>query len=309
MKSIKRCLKMISPFNNMEEMPTPVYAGKKILAFFLIFILSIIVSQAVMVGGLIIAGYNPPQGIMPSENIQTVISYYGYLVYAAITILYCKAVEKRSMKSIGFNRKGFDHVIGAVIAVVLLTVIAVICCISGGISFTGINHNIDVVYLIALFGGFLVQGAAEEIMCRGFLMPALLKKMSAPCAVFISATVFALPHLTSMTGSDTPLVLVGIVNLYLVSIIFSLLVLRRSNIWASCGLHSIWNFMLNGVLGLTVSGNQAETTGVFGFAVNHSGLLNGGSYGLESSIITTVVLAAAIAVLYNVKPSWPVDAK
>lgn len=88
-------------------------------------------------------------------------------------------------------------------------------CITGGITFVGINEKMDWGYTFALLGAFMIQGAAEEALCRGFLMQSLLKKISVPWAVFLSSTVFVIPHLASMEA-DLTFKILGIVNLYLV---------------------------------------------------------------------------------------------
>ena len=78
-----------------------------------------------------------------------------------------------------------------------------------------------------------------------------------------------------------------------------LLILLRSNLWISCGLHSVWNFVLYGVIGLNVSGEQANEMGIFSFVVNGSNVFNGGIYGVEVSIITTIVLGTMVALCYK----------
>lgn len=39
-------------------------------------------------------------------------------------------------------------------------------------------------------------------------------------------------------------------------------VLWRSNIWIACGLHSIWNFILYCIMGLSLSGSESALNGV-----------------------------------------------
>ena len=299
MKKVKKYLGMFSPFNNQDEMPAAVYIIKKLFAFWLIYILASILQQIVVTGAFFIGGYDPVGGVLPAENVQTVVLYYGFALYLLLTFLYCKRIEKRSIKSTGFTRKISDYITGAGIAVLLLLVIMGICCIAGAISFTGINDDRQMSYVIALLGGLIVQGAAEEAMCRGFLMTSLLKKASVPTAVFWSATMFALPHFGNLFASDSKYAAVGILNIYLISAIFSLLMLYRRNIWISCGLHSIWNFIIYGVLGLVLSGQDAAE-GFLCFEAEKTGLLTGGAYGIESSIVTTVVLAVFLVVIYRI---------
>lgn len=298
MKQIKNYLKMINPFNNMEEMPTPLYAVKKALAFLLLYyVTGLVGGEVLIIGGLTLMGYDPLHGVMPAEPIASLIPYYGFSVFLLAAILYCKLVEKRTIKSMGFNKKIFDYLIGGVIAIFLLVIIMGVCCLTGGISYVGMAKEIDYTYMIALLVGLMIQGAAEEGLCRGFLMPSLLKKMNTPAAILISSTAFAFPHFFTLFEADLGYAVVGTVNLYLVSAIFSLLALRRTNIWVACGLHSIWNFMLYGFFGLTLSGSEAGTAGVISFTVNEFSLINGGVYGIESSILTTIVLGAVVVLL------------
>lgn len=112
-------------------------------------------------------------------------------------------------------------------------------------------------------------------------------------------TAFALPYFFNLFTSDVKYALVGIVNLYLISAIFSMMMLYRANIWGVCGLHSIWNFLLYGVFGLTLSGNVAASEGIICFTVDQYSIINGGTYGIESSVITMFILALAVFVLYK----------
>lgn len=106
--------------------------------------------------------------------------------------------------------------------------------------------------------GFIIQSAAEETMSRGFLLQTLLKKTSVPVAILVSSTMFSLPHFLSLFETETKYAVIGVINLYLISIIFSLLMILRSNIWIACGLHGIWNFVLYGIMGLSLSGSETN---------------------------------------------------
>lgn len=62
-----------------------------------------------------------------------------------------------------------------------------------------------------------------------------------PLAIAISSTAFAYPHFATLFEAETEFAIIGTINLYLVSTVFSLLVITRSNIWTACGLHGIWS--------------------------------------------------------------------
>lgn len=67
-----------------------------------------------------------------------------------------------------------------------------------------------------------------------------------------------------------------------------------------CGLHSFWNAILYSVLGLNLSGNDETVTAIFNMQSVGKNIWNGGEYGIEASIITTVVLAIAAAIIWYV---------
>lgn len=300
MKQVTNFIKMVNPFNNREDVPVPVYILKKMLAFlFIYYVAGMIGGEVIIIGGLSLMGYDPLHGVMPDTNTLMLIQYYGFICFFISVIIYCKLVEKRTLKSLGFNKRILDYVPGAIIAVILLATTMGICCLTGGLSFVGIEKDVDYIYTLALLVGLMIQGTAEETMCRGFLMASLSKKVSTPVAVFFSATAFAYPHFFTLADGEFKFVLIGLVNIYLISIIFSLLMLARANIWVSCGLHSIWNFLLYGVFGLALSGSEASTSGIICFQANNASLLNGGEYGIEASIIMTFILIISVFITYK----------
>jgi membrane protease YdiL (CAAX protease family) len=291
-------IKKINPLNNSTEVPTGVYIVKKLLAFFMIYAVSAVVGEVIIIAGLSFAGYDPLNGVMPTGKFGMLLPYYGNAIFILVTILYCKFIEKQAVKALGFEKNRIlQYFAGALIAVVLLTAVIAVCCVTGSITYNGFNSEVDVLYIVVLLLGLVIQGATEEIMCRGFLMQSLQKKTSVSVAIFVSSTAFALPHLLTLLEADTLYAIVGIVNLYLVSIIFSLLMLCGSNIWISCGLHTVWNFLLYGVFGLTLSGSESTSDAVFKFESTSSSIINGGVYGVEASVVTTVILLVAVIII------------
>ena len=287
----------LSPLNNETNMSASLYVIKKALAFILIYVVSAVLGEGVIIGILYGLGYDPLCGIMPEGEIGALLPYYGFLVFFLVTLLYCRFVEKKNRKFLGFIGTLKDYLLGALFAISLLAVIIGIGCVSDSIMFCGFNTNVEVKSLLFWMLAFAIQGAAEEMMCRGFLLDSLKARISMPLAIFISSTAFVFPHLSSLMEADFMFVIVGILNLYLVSSIFSILVLWRSTIWIACGLHSVWNFVLYMMMGLSLSGSQSALKGVLLFRVNNANLLNGGEYGMEASVITTVVLGVVLFVM------------
>lgn len=293
----KSIIYRLNPFNNCIDMSAAEYVIKKLLAFALIFILSGVLGEAVIIGRLFCLGYDPLNGIMPYGEISELLFYYGFIIYSLITFAYCRFIEKRSIKTLGFSSKAADYLLGALLAVVMLFIIISICCISGSMTFLGFNSRINIRSLLLWLLAFVIQGGAEEIMCRGFLLTSLQKKLSEPAAIIISSTVFMILHLPSLLAIKPVYAIVGIINLYLVSAVFSVLALRRCNIWIACGLHSLWNYILYIVLGLSISGVGRKTNGVILFSLPEKNILNGAEYGIEASIITAAVTGIVLLVI------------
>ncbi len=296
---MKKHILNLLPFNNRIEMSGTEYVIKKVLAFVLIFFVAGILGEAVVIGAYTATGYDPLHGVMPEGQIAALVPYYGYILFSITAVLYCKLIEKRSLQDIGLTKPGTDYLLGIGIAVAMLVFVVIICLVTGSASFLGINRDVSIKDLLLWGLAFIIQGSEEEILCRGFLMNTLKKKIPVPAAVFISSTAFVVPHLimTSILDSGLVYAIIGIVNLYLVSVLFSIIVLWRGNIWISCGLHAAWNYVLNVILGLTVSGNDAKMDGLFLIGINKLNVINGAEYGFEAGIATTVITIIMICVI------------
>lgn len=296
---MKKLFKMISPFNAQEKMPIALFVIKKLLAFVLIFFVSSILAEGLIIIVLYIMGYNFLQGEMLSAQAMTLMKYYGYAVFMFVAILYCRFIEKRPIKTMGFNGRIFGYLKGILLEIALLAVSIGIIVLTGNISYNGIIKDIDYSIILAFLGAFVIQGTMEETICRGFLMTSLLKKVSIPLAILISSLAFAVPHFSSLFAGDFIYSLLGIINLLLVSTIFSLLIINDKNIWIACGMHSFWNFCLFNIFGLNLSGSGKQPIAIFDFSTNGENLINGGTYGIEASVITTAVLAICALLLIS----------
>lgn len=286
----KRIIYNLSPFNNETNMSCAEYIIKKLLAFILIYGVSAVLGEGIIIEILFGMGYDPLHGVMPEGQISELLFYYGFAIFLLVTLLYCRFIEKKNIKSIVLGGKPIGYLVGALLASSVLIIIIGISSILDSITFCGFNTNVSVKSLLLWILAFGIQGAAEEIMCRGFLLNSLKDRISIPLTILISSTAFVFPHLSSLIEADFVYAIVGIINLYLISIIFSVIVLQRSNIWIACGLHSVWNFILYVIMGLSLSGSDSISKGVIRFNVKNASILNGAEYGIEASVITTVVL-------------------
>ena len=297
---MKQFLKNISPFNNRTEMPTLLFVVKKILAFWLCYIAGLFIAE----GAVIILHFALEKNMLVGDVFDpqtiTLIMYYGYIVMAGVALLYWKLIEKKPLSEMGLTKRFGNYLIGTLAGVLLLAVSVAAIVFTGSIKYHGIYNNADILMILLLFGGFIIQGATEEILCRGIVLHTLKEKTSVAVAVNVSTVLFIMPHCSSLFEQGVVYGILGVCNLALISTIFSLLTIRFKSIWAACGLHSFWNAILYSVLGLNLSGNDETVTAIFNMQSVGKNIWNGGEYGIEASIITTVVLAIAAAIIWYV---------
>lgn len=297
MSKIREFIRNISPFNNRTEMPKILYVIKVILIFYLFKFGSELVGEGLALAVHFACGMNPLEGEMFDENTITLITYLGYSVMIVIVFLLWKLFQKKSVSELGLTKNFCSYFIGIALGAVLLVVSVISITICGALQFNGVFVNIDVKMVLLLALCFVFQGAMEEILCRGIVQQLLIKKTSVPVAFGVSAILFTVPHIGNMQGGSPVITAVAVINLILISLIFSLVTHRFKSIWAACGLHSVWNYILYSILGLNLSGKDAAVTAVFDMRSVGRNILNGAEYGIEASILTTVVLALALGVL------------
>ena len=297
---MKQFLKNISPFNNRAEMPTLLFVVKKILAFWLCYIAGLFIAEGAVIILHFALGKNMLVGDVFDPQTITLIMYYGYIVMAGVALLYWKLIEKKPLSEMGLTKRFGNYLIGILAGVLLLAVSVAAIVFTGSIKYHGIYNNADILMILLLFGGFIIQGATEDILCRGIVLHTLKEKTSVAVAVNVSTVLFIMPHCSSLFEQGVVYGILGVCNLALISTIFSLLTIRFKSIWAACGLHSFWNAILYSVLGLNLSGNDETVTAIFNMQSVGKNIWNGGEYGIEASIITTVVLAIAAAIIWYV---------
>lgn len=297
---MKQLLKNISPFNNRTEMSTALFIVKKILAFWLCYIAGAFVAEGIIILLHFAFGKNMLVGDVFDTQTMMLITYYGYIAMSGAALLYWKWIEKKPLSEMGLTKEFGSYYIGTVIGVVLIAVSVFAIVLTGNIEYHGIFENTDIFAIILLIGGFVVQGATEEFLCRGVVFHSLKEKKSLDIAMDISTLMFIIPHLSSLFDSGLIYGIFGIINLLLISTVFSLLTIRFKSIWAACGLHSAWNAVLYSILGLNLSGNDKTVTAIFNIQSVGENIWNGGKYGIEASVITTVVLAVTVVLIWHI---------
>lgn len=201
-------------------------------------------------------------------------------------ILYIKVLEGRSMASMGFVKSGWwrHYLKGFGTGLAMCSVALLLALAMGGLGISEATKPNMTLWLLTL-AGFMVQGMSEEVMLRGYLTVSLAGRMPVWLSVAITSLLFAFMH-----GGNAGLTPLSLVNLVLFGIFAAVFMLRYDNIWGIGALHSAWNFCQGNIFGVAVSGSNAGDT-LLNFSVLEGAprWISGGEFGLEGSIVTTVV--------------------
>ena len=274
---------------------------KSILGFVGIFIVSAIVAEICIIILFTCIGINIFEKV-PNNILTQTMPLFGFAFFTAGTILFCKFIEKRSMQSMGFIRKRFiiNYLKGIIIGTILISVVLLGALATRALTYDGVSKDINWLFITMFLFGYIIQGMAEEVMCRGYLMTTLSKKTSTFWAIILSSLAFTALHIFSLLAIDIKFGIIGFVNTMLFSIFVSILMVKTKNIWIVSAIHSSWNFILGIFCGISVSGQQKNIS-ILNFTVNESkDLINGGTYGLEAGIITTIILIMGIVILIRI---------
>lgn len=301
MSKIWQLIKNISPLNNRTGMPVILYVIKVIIVFWFVKFTAELIGEGFAMAFLFACGKNPLKGEMLDNNAMVLLTYCGYGLLIGIVILYWKLFQRKTLSELGFTRRIGTYPFGGLIGVALIAVSVTPVMLTGSIAYSGVFENIDYGFICLMFGGFIFQGAFEEVLCRGVVLQLLKDKAPIAVAVGVNTVLFVIPHISGMKGTDLSIAIVAVICLALISLILSFLTLRFKSIYAACGLHTAWNFVLYNILGLNLSGNDTKTSAIFDMRTVGSNIINGGDYGIEASVVTAVVLAAALILTLAVK--------
>ncbi|MDE7247299.1 MAG: CPBP family intramembrane metalloprotease [Lachnospiraceae bacterium] len=137
-----------------------------------------------------------------------------------------------------------------------------------------------------IFLAGLGAGIVEEMLFRGLLMHAVIKKFGRTVGIFAPSVLFASLHIIGMKFSLLSCAQVMIAGT-LVGIMFSLIALEGESVWNSAIVHALWNMIIIGG-GMTI-GTELNDYAVCSYVLEtHSFLLTGGEFGIESSVVSMI---------------------
>jgi len=230
----------------------------------------------------------------------------SYVLVIAVYVLIIRVFEKQPMSSVGLTLRGpaarkkalFSYIRGLLIGFGMMLGVFLILLITGqarvsGFGLDASSSGLFFVYILM----WIPQGAAEELMFRGHMLPRLSIRFGRSAAVLLTSLSFGLLHSGNAGFSVIPFL-----NLILISIFFALLSLSTQEIWTVCAAHSIWNFAQGNLFGLEVSGTQSAARLIqTNYTETSYSFLTGGNFGPEGGLIVTGVIVLCLLILFFIR--------
>ncbi len=228
----------------------------------------------------------------------------GYWAVIAIYICIVRFREKNPLSTLGFPKlapKGTAvkaYLRGMVFGLILISSVYGLLLLTGQVECHGFSLEKGSVPLFLLYIlMWIPQGATEEIMMRGYMMPRVASRFGLPFAIFFSSMCFSLMH-----AGNAGFSFLALINLALIAAFFAVFAYTRGHIYTVCAMHTVWNFCQGNFFGLEVSGNPGSASILSSSYSDHArALLTGGAFGPEGGLCVTIVIAMAFVVLFFAK--------
>ncbi len=209
-----------------------------------------------------------------------------------ISVFMCrKWLDRRSWASLGWTFDGFgsEAATGLFMGPALLGITYILLLATGHLEWTDIVW--DPSSLFVSLGLMLLIAFSEELVFRGYVLGNLLDSFSNKwIALGISAVLFAVFHFDN--PGIHPLALV---NLFLAGLLLGINYIYTKNLWFSVFFHFSWNFFQGPILGSRVSGMSLPS--LLQTEIKGDLMITGGDFGLEGSILNTLVSVITILIL------------
>ncbi|MGY6629233.1 MAG: CPBP family intramembrane glutamic endopeptidase [Oceanicaulis sp.] len=190
-----------------------------------------------------------------------------FVLWAVLTAIWTGLVERRGAASLGLSWQGaggrFALGLLAGVLMMMLTSLGAVSAMAamgpgdasplGGVELAETRAVplafAGILALVAL--GFLIQGAVEELVFRGWLMSTLTARWGLKTGVIVTSIAFMLLH-AHVLVSGLLFGIAALVTLGLTGLVFAMLCLWRGSIIEACGAHGMFNAMAVTVPAITL---------------------------------------------------------
>ena len=238
--------------------------------------------------------------IMPDTALEQAI--FLILAFGPIFILlwaWMALFEKRPFWTMGVEKLGWwvKYLRGLLVGLIMFVAAIGISALFGYIAFEQGDPQQQGVYALAgvllVLLGWIVQGAAEEALTRGWLLPVVGARYTPLWGIIVSSILFAMLH-----SFNPNLSIIAVLNLFLFGLFAALYALREGSVWGVFGIHTVWNWALGNLFGFEVSGQAAPGGTLFNLMEVGPDAITGGPFGPEGGLSVTVVLVASCIVVW-----------
>ena len=228
------------------------------------------------------------------------------VLFSAATLVgwACGAIfEELPFKALGWwlHRGWFKNVaLGSLLGAASLLLAAGFTAVTRGIKFTFNSSPGSTIgkTAIASLIIFVIAGAAEESLFRGYPLQTFTRAKLAWVGVLLTSLPFAAVHLANPNVSRG----FTFINTAVAGVWLAAAYLRTRSLWFPLGLHWAWNWTQASLLGLPVSGIQRIAPAPLLHAMNAGpDWLTGGAYGIEGGAACTVALVISTLVIWRMK--------
>ena len=249
---------------------------------------------------LLIIVYSFLQGILFEYVFKNIVGYNiisvlcSYIFSAVILLFFVKYFEKTTFEYFGFSKENNLEAIkvGTGLAIFSIVGVVAILLMSNNISLS-LSKDLKIGIIIILAILVLMQGFLEEVVFRGYLMTRLAAKKGKWIAILLSSIFYLVFRMSNPTTSK-----IDLLNIFLISVVMSLLYWYFDNVLVIAIFHAFWNCISGLVLGFNLSGIKLSDSIFTVAAISDKQILIGGSYGIEGSIIATVFFAILGLLVY-----------
>lgn len=271
--------------------------GKMILTIvvsMVFLLLASILSQNLFMGVLALAG-------VPAWLCQIA----GGLLYAVLTYimvrLYCTKYLKEEMEAFCIPKCRIRMKWAAAAVLLPVLVSAVYLLLPGSFVKNALDTETKLACVSrGIFIAGVGAGVAEELLFRGLLMNAVIKKWGRAAGILAPSVLFASLHIIGMKFSVLSCLQVMAAGT-MVGVMFSLIALEGRSVWNSAVVHGVWNMIIIGG-GLTI-GTEGNEYSISSYVLETQNfLLTGGEFGIESSVVAIVgYIAVSLAAVWMMR--------
>lgn len=262
-----------------------------IIAKLLGYLLAVVFLSTILGGGmsLMTPNLNPEDlqlGSLKDWRSMSLI-YFGMTIAAVLaTWGFRTAIDRLPIRTAGLKWENvfLKTLKGAGWAIGLLSISFLILYITGAVSVT--IGDFQIIDLLGFLLFFLLISIFEEVIFRGYITSLLAQDFHFFPTLILSSLIFAAVHI-----GNADFTWIGFVSIFLGGYLLGIFFLKDQDLYLPIGMHWLWNYYHGNVLGFDVSG--IDVPAFLDLTMNGSDWITGGEFGLEGSIITTLLLLIA----------------